>query len=67
MIRKEVPLRYIKVIAVRNKHERDRLSNLNGFSVKVLPQLFSYRNDFELWRQFRLSAFSDNKSTVTTF
>jgi len=67
MIRKEVPLRYIKVIAVRNKHERDRLSNLNGFSVKVLPQLFSYRNDFEHWRQFRLSAFSDNNSTVTTF
>ena len=67
MVRKEIPCRYIKAIAVRNKLERDRLNNLNGIPVEVLPQLFSYRNDFENWRQFRLSAFSDNNTTATSF
>jgi len=67
MIRKEIPCRYIKVIAVRNELERGRLNHLNGIPVKVYPQLFSYRNDFEHWRQFRLSAFSDNNTTVTSF
>ncbi len=67
MIRNEIPCRYIEVIAVRNVFERDRLNNLKGISVNVDPNLFSYRNDFEHWRQFRLSAFSDNNTVVASF
>ena len=67
MVRNEIPCSYIKVIAVRNALDQDTLNHLNCIPVEVKPQLFSYRNDFEHWRQFRLSAFSDNNTTVTSF
>ncbi len=65
MIRDEIPRSYIGMIAVENKRDETRLDRL--IDVRVIPQLFRWRSDFEHWCQFRLSAFSSERHLVAPF
>ena len=67
MIHNEIPSHYIERIVVRNAQDENKLNHLSDIRIETYPQLFSYRNDFEHWRQFRLSAFSSKHDPDTSF
>lgn len=67
MIRDEVPSHYIGMIAVERQADANRLGNLEDIRLRTVPELFKWRNDFEHWRQFRLSPFPVESRLVVPF
>jgi hypothetical protein len=67
MIKGAIPSRYIGVIAVEHQADANQLEEIEGAQVKVVPELFRWRSDFEHWRQLRLNPFSNDKAPLGVF
>lgn len=61
MIQTEIPPCYINVIVVDNRDEKEKLINLKNIVVSVFSDFFTSRDDFNHWRDFRLSPFPNKK------
>lgn len=61
MIQTEIPPCYINVIVVENRDEKEKLINLKNIVVSVFADFFTSRDDFNHWRDFRLSPFPNKK------
>jgi len=57
MVHNAIPRQYISLVAVKDRNTAERLVGLQDIQCEVNPHLFSWRQDYEYWKNSRLDLF----------